>query len=283
LHIPRQYTSLCWSQAKDLTLHVYADSSESAYGAAIYLLVSQDTSNESTLVFSKAKVAPLKKMTLPRLLAARLLMFVKKSLRVSDVNYCCWSDSKVALGWIKGDANRFKPFVANRVQEIQNATDPKNWMYIPGKENPADILTRGFEAERLISSEIWWLGPVNLPNKEADWNQIPEEQTDESENKVAMATICQPDAPLFQTKRWSSFEKAVNIVRLVLTFIKKLKKRKSDQQCYGHNLLNSELDEAEEKLVLREQMQSFPSEIVVNEREEHSKDFQALQLEPLTL
>ena len=75
------------------------------------------------------KLAPLKKITLPRLellaalITARLVVFVKKALHLSnDISYNCWTDSRVALCWIKGEVHRWKPFVANRVAEIQSLT-----------------------------------------------------------------------------------------------------------------------------------------------------------------
>jgi hypothetical protein len=66
----------------------------------------------------------------------------------------CWSDSKVVLAWIYQPSHKWKVFVANRVQEIQERVPPEKyylqyeWRYCPGKSNPADLLTRG---ERLIS------------------------------------------------------------------------------------------------------------------------------------
>ena len=47
------------------------------------------------------------------------------------------------LWWIRGRSRQFKPFVANRVGEIQSNTDPEQWRYVPTGMNPADILSRG--------------------------------------------------------------------------------------------------------------------------------------------
>ena len=49
----------------------------------------------------------------------------------------------VALHWIGGQSSCWKPFVANRVAEIQLTWDPDYWKYCPSKEKPPDLLTRG--------------------------------------------------------------------------------------------------------------------------------------------
>ncbi|XP_068717084.1 uncharacterized protein [Montipora capricornis] len=73
-------------------------------------------------------------------------------------NSVCWLDSMVALHWIKGQSSSWKPFVANRVAEIQSTWDPECWRYCASKENPADLLTRGLSCSDKIST-LWWNGP----------------------------------------------------------------------------------------------------------------------------
>ena len=110
---------------------------------------------------SRRKVAPIKLVTLPRLellgalMSARLIKFVKSSLCLPDnVKMYCWSDSQVALSWIKGVPLKWKPFVANRISEIQTLTTPSMWFHCPGKSNPADILSCGVLGEQLFSHDM---------------------------------------------------------------------------------------------------------------------------------
>jgi hypothetical protein len=70
-----------------------------------------------------------------------------------------WSDSQVAINWIKTPTYRLKTFVANRVQEIQQLTQPGVWRHCAGVDNPADLCSRGSSADQLISSSLWWSGP----------------------------------------------------------------------------------------------------------------------------
>ncbi|XP_006817261.1 uncharacterized protein LOC102809485, partial [Saccoglossus kowalevskii] len=76
-------------------------------------------------------------------------------------------DSKVVLGYIANKSTRFHIFVANRVQKIQDHTQPSQWRYIESKKNPADIASRGSSADDLIHNSIWWKGPVLLSTVES--------------------------------------------------------------------------------------------------------------------
>ncbi|GFY00703.1 uncharacterized protein TNCV_2140961 [Trichonephila clavipes] len=93
------------------------------------------------------------------LLAARLAKEVKKILdQKCSTRAFFWTDSQVTLRWIKGPSHRWKPFVANRVREIQSLTDPNSWFHCSGKDNPADLLTRGISVDALTTNSKWWNG-----------------------------------------------------------------------------------------------------------------------------
>ena len=64
--------------------------------------------------------------------------------------------------WIRGQSRKFKPFVANRVGEIQASTNPEQWRYVLTKQNPADLLTRGLSVSTLSEQEKWLKGPLFL-------------------------------------------------------------------------------------------------------------------------
>ena len=54
-----------------------------------------------------------------------------------------------------GDASKWKQFVQNGVQEIRQHTSPDRWKFCPGKENPANLLTRGVKAQELTQLNQW--------------------------------------------------------------------------------------------------------------------------------
>jgi len=136
MHIPRWVGS---TDKEPGNIHVFCDASEKAYGAALYIRSANPKGYSVRLVCSKSRLAPLKRMTLPRLeliaavVGARLLDYFCKETGLDATKATLWTDSTVALGWICSDPKRWKPFVANRVIEIQSCTAHAQWKHCPGK------------------------------------------------------------------------------------------------------------------------------------------------------
>ena len=99
----------------------------------------------------------------------RLAMSVANSLQVSVKHVKFWCDSMNKLWWIRGHSRSFRPFVANRVGEIQSMTSPEQWRYDSTKDNPADHLTRGMASSALACNEQWWKGSEFLRMDEEEW------------------------------------------------------------------------------------------------------------------
>ena len=71
--------------------------------------------------------------------------------------------------WIQGKSREYKPFVAHRVGEIHENSNPDQWRYVPTSLNPADLGTRGLTALELTESKKWWTGPDFLRCPAAEW------------------------------------------------------------------------------------------------------------------
>ena len=84
------------------------------------------------------------------LIGARAAKYLKNILKVSTVIF--WSNSEITLYWIKGFSKKWKPFVANRISEIHEISDPISWRHIDGKNNAADLITREYSKKQLLNS-----------------------------------------------------------------------------------------------------------------------------------
>ncbi|GFS50152.1 uncharacterized protein TNIN_424621 [Trichonephila inaurata madagascariensis] len=157
---PRFYLGDIDKEISKFEIHCISDASKSADGTILYLrFVTCNKEIETSFICSKSRVAPLKSLTLPRLeltaalLAARLDKQVSSCLKFA-ANIYYWTDSLISYYWIRGDSSAFKSYVKNRVQEIQLLSDPIQWGHCPGKDNPADLLSRGTSAVNLAQKEL---------------------------------------------------------------------------------------------------------------------------------
>ncbi|XP_062556798.1 uncharacterized protein LOC134221624 [Armigeres subalbatus] len=89
-------------------IHGFSDASMLAYGACIYVKTVDISGNACTrLLCAKSRVAPLKKMTLPRLelcaavLLSELLTKVLVSVAMNADNCYLWTDSLITLQWCR--------------------------------------------------------------------------------------------------------------------------------------------------------------------------------------
>ena len=155
--LPRYYFYNISEEVISSTIHGFCDASMMAYAAVTYLVIRTVSSSYVRFLASKTRVAPIDKQPIPRLellsclILARLLKDVQEALRhkLELKDSVCWTDSKVALFWIKNEGGEWKQFVQNRVIEIRNLVSPNSWRHCPGKDNPADIPSRGINPSRI--------------------------------------------------------------------------------------------------------------------------------------
>lgn len=204
----------------------FADASDLAYGACVYLCVYEEEKSSVSLVAGKSKVAPIQTLSTPRLellaaeLLAKLIIAVKKSLKVQINEIRCFTDAKDVLAWIQGDASRWKKFIASRVSKIQEKVSPNLWFHVKGKENPADLVSRGVEPKDLIHNELWWQGPswlqhwstlsmeafsTDLEKKKVKCHFTRVKTKSQDENKTKNETTTNEDFVEVLLKRYSNF------------------------------------------------------------------------------
>ena len=250
--IPRSYTGSQWQDISFIELHAFGDASERGYGACVYLHATMiDGTSSTSLVMSRAKVAPLKKPTLPRLellgalLSARLLVFVQQTLKLPpEVPYRCWTDSRVVLAWVHSEPGRWTTYVSNRVAEIQEKTNPSRRNHCAGRENPADLVTRGIFAEELVKSKVWLQGPEFLvcgesnsqecessPQKSDVKNEEDSQCLMEAKDRVQTTLVAvKVNDSILEIKRWSTLTKAIHVMAWISRCILNLKAPKPERK-----------------------------------------------------
>ncbi|XP_043474391.1 uncharacterized protein LOC122506341 [Leptopilina heterotoma] len=175
--------------AEDTQIHGFADASEKAYGACVYIRSSKGNNHQCILLYAKSRVAPVKIVTLPRLelcaavLLTTVLKTVKESLKCKVDQVRLWSDSTIVLNWINSPPHKFNTFVANRIAEIHGSTSADMWGHVSSGDNPADFISRGQMPADFINNQMWKEGPKWLSQSEEFWPNYTLEQFDPPEQK----------------------------------------------------------------------------------------------------
>nr|XP_054773990.1 uncharacterized protein LOC129282079 [Lytechinus pictus] len=213
------------------SLCIFADASEVAFGVCVYLQWKLENGKYAVrFVVAKSRVAPLKKMTVPRhelqaaVMASRVYTTVMKELSLKPEKIIFMTDSMIALSWI-------------RSEEL----------------NPADDVSRGLPVRKL--SERWKQGPAFLYRSYEEWpseKAIPEAETEIEAERRRVNHISVKNNDVIDVKRFSSWKKLIRVTAYVLKFIDKLKavlRAKSNVNLGDGNLSTTQLQKAEHFLI----------------------------------
>ncbi|XP_064622555.1 uncharacterized protein LOC135484801 [Lineus longissimus] len=214
-------------------LHTFCDASGKAYGAVAYILWETPNGIYVRLLSAKARVAPLKQTTIPRLelmaalVGSRLARTVKSELR-DELTVYLWSDSQIVLHWLKSDSLNLKQFVGVRVAEIQSTCESNAWRYVPTSQNPADNLSRGLTPDEMNGR--WMTGPVFLQNGKDSWPAQPAFAAPKYDEGTKMsysinAVHVAKKEPPIDCKRFSSWSRLVRVTAICYRFIHNLKSK----------------------------------------------------------
>lgn len=281
LKIPRWV--LC-DQSITHDIHVFTDASERAYGACVYVRsVNGQGSARVQLLVSKNRVAPIKPTTIPRLelcgalLGTRLCTKVMSSLTLPIHKCHFWCDSTIVLCWIGMSPNMLKPFVRHRVDEIQESTAGHTWSYVPSKDNPADLVSRGLKADLISECHLWWSGPQFLLENQLHWPKMPNDNNakqdlpeivsnhftnHESKNNHIISFHQSHNNSSIKSliHKYSHFNKLQRVMAYVQRFIYNLK-NKQDKKV--DSISNQELNHSFKTLIHHAQIEMFPFEYTI--------------------
>lgn len=270
LQIPRRIFN---DNILTIDLHGFADASELGYASVAYLrITSSNDVIHTSFIMAKARVAPLKRISVARLelcaalLLSNLLHYVIEtySPKLCFNTVTAWTDSSIVLSWIKSSPHKWTTFVSNRVTQIQEKIAPSLWNHVASEDNPADPASRGLLPSDLLDNTLWWAGPPFLSLKEDLWPRShlnnPDFQfnTQEEQKKSVYTVTIEDDLLTSLINRFSSLSKILHTVCYILRFIRNSRNR--DNPMSGHFSIN-ELDTALWILIKHVQSLSFSREI----------------------
>lgn len=268
LQIPRWILSEFCDKVE---IHTFTDASECAYGACVYI---RSVSNSGIvcvkLLISKNRIAPIKPTTIPRLelcgalLGARLCTKVQDSLTQKIDNCYFWCDSTIVLGWLSTPSSQLQHFVRNRVHEIQESTAGHRWSYVPSKENPADLVSRGVKADSISGASLWWSGPSFLRGSVETWPKMPNDSQKHDLPDLKSCLLINNDSNKIDDKlftnlitKYSKFTYLQRVIAYVHRFIHNCKYKLNK---YTGHLSCDELNKSYNFILHTAQLEMFPDE-----------------------
>ena len=265
--IPRTFFPF---EPADVQLHVFGDASQEAFCAVAFVRAQADDGSwHVSFVVGKARVAPMKCLTVPKLelqaslLASRIRQQLASELSLAIGETFLWTDSETVLKWLRSADAKHPIFVANRVSEILEHSTIDEWHHVPGEMNPADCATRGFTPSQLLES-TWLTGPAFLkdatlwpPDKSPQQSAIVTESF--VSNTATRSKSLLVDWSKFSkvSSLYSSFDKLKRILALVLRLLPKSKRLPVSSRQPSAD----ELARAERSLFFLAQRESFSEEI----------------------
>lgn len=218
-------------------LHHFSDASQQGYGAVSYLRFLDDKDAvHCSFVMGKARTAPLKTVTIPRLelsaavVASRLDKILRKEIDIPVDESVFWTDSTCVISYIQNNDKRFHTFVANRIAIIQDATSPSQWRYVNSEGNPADDASRGLTVDSIIFKNRWINGPDFLWEPESRWPVQPVAQMSDDDPEIkrdsqALLSLTNTGTIFINQvlEYFSSWYRLKKFVAWILRYLEKLK------------------------------------------------------------
>ena len=179
IQVDRCFKPKGFGEIKEVELHLFSDASRQGYAAVAYLRL-KDVANQvhCAFVMGKARLAPIREISIPRLeltaavISVRLSKIIREELDMTIDRVCYWSDSTSVLKCINNESKRFHTFESNRLTVIRNGSKPSEWRYVNRDDNPADDGSKGLKIDTMLRNDRWLKGPKFLWEDESHWPKM---------------------------------------------------------------------------------------------------------------
>ncbi len=300
-------------------LHHFADASKDGYGTVSYIRLQNSRSKTHVaFILGKARVTPLKSVTIPRLeltaavLVARVDVMLKSELQLQLEESVFWTDSTSVLKYIKNEDKWFHTFVANRITAIREVSSPSQWRHVCSKDNPADAASRGVKVADFVRNRSWLEGPRFLWKSEEDWpaNYSGDVQLDANDpevkkevlvNFIGHSSLNATDSLIRYFSDWKRLKVSVAWFLRLKGILKELSRVRKESKASGNTqtghverqkakltqgrsvLMPNDLLEAESAIIRYCQRQRFQDEIssLMSERRTVSRQSSIYKLDPV--
>ncbi|XP_062711767.1 uncharacterized protein LOC134289632 [Aedes albopictus] len=264
------------AEVGSVELHVFTDASEEAFACAAYFRATIMGKVHVMLVMAKAKIAPLKSLSVPRLelmgalLGARLAKAVKEYHTLSIARRVMWTDSQTTLAWVRSQYRHYRPFVAFRVGEILSKTEATEWRYVPTQHNPADDATKWDKGHSIDVTSRWFRGPEFLHRPEIEWPEQRSTQSWETDEELRPSMVHREnlDENVYQIGKFSKWERLLRVVAYVHRYIANCYWKSKKRELITGYLRQEELRDAENGLWRLVQASAYPEEVLVLKQED---------------
>ena len=173
LSVPRLCEGFSFSTFAEL--HCFTDASCDGYGAVCYFRAFDGMAYACSFIIGKSRVAPVKRLSTPRLelcaavVAIKLSKVVKQEHDISLRRILYWSDSTTVLIYLRNTSMQRPVFEKNQI--LQFSTKDQ-WNWVDTDNNPADLYSRGVSPRQVGKSERWLRAPSFLLKEETAWRQV---------------------------------------------------------------------------------------------------------------
>ncbi|XP_068712869.1 uncharacterized protein [Montipora foliosa] len=214
---------------RDPILIIFSDGSSQAFGACAFVRWElKGGLFKSSLLLSKNRLAPIKKMSIDRIelcgaiINKRLKVLVQQQCRYHFQKFYHIVDSQIVHAMIQKDSYGFNTFAATCIGEIQEGTDPKDWYWVKCEYNIADWLTRGKKPSELGFGSSWQDGPTFLNQPESEWaisRNYAEQQLPDMVKTVRIATAVIKDdiVTRININNYSNYKRLLRLTARVLS------------------------------------------------------------------